>query len=253
MNNNVIAAQLFTLRDHLRTPGEIEKTFEKVKDLGYKAVQVSGLGVTDPVFIRDLTSRLGLKVCATHYPFERLRNDTDTVIGEHRTMACEFAGIGSMPAEYPRTKDGYLSFARDASAVGKKLSAHGLKLIYHNHSFEFQKYGDTTALDILINESDPEYLGFEIDTYWVQAGGGSPVQWLKKVAGRIAVVHFKDMALVEEKQEMAAVGEGNLDWPSIIKVCREINVKWYAVEQDVCPRDPFDCLASSLKYLQQYI
>ena len=253
MNNNVIAAQLFTLRDYLRTPDEIEKTLEKVKGLGYKAVQVSGLGVTDPVYIRALTSRLGLKVCATHYPFDRLKNETNAVINEHRTMACEFAGIGSMPAEYPRTKAGYLSFARDASEIGKKFSSRGLKLIYHNHSFEFEKYGDITALDILINESDPEYLGFEIDTYWVQAGGGSPVQWLKKAAGRIDVVHFKDMALVGEKQEMAAIGEGNLDWPSIIDVCREINVKWYAVEQDVCPRDPFDCLASSLKYLQQYI
>lgn len=253
MNNKLIAAQLYTLRDYLTTPEGIESSLKKVKEIGFNAIQASGMGRIDPVLMRELALRLDLKICATHFPFDRIKNETQAVVNEHKTMDCEFVGIGSMPEEYPRTKEGYVRFAKDASLLGKKLAYHGLKLIYHNHNFEFQKYEGTTGLDILISESDPDSLGFEIDTYWVQSGGGSPEEWLKKVAGRIDVVHFKDMAIVDGKQEMAAIGEGNLDWPSIVRVCRDINVKWYAVEQDVCPRDPFDCLSSSLKYLQRYI
>ncbi|MDF2988633.1 MAG: xylose isomerase [Eubacterium sp.] len=253
MDNNLIAAQLFTLRDYLTTPEGIRDSFEKLKETGFKAIQVSGMGRLDPMLLRDLSEKLDLKICATHIPFDRIKNETAAVIEEHKIMDCGYVGIGSMPEEYARTREGYSRFARDASILGKKLSANGLKLIYHNHDFEFKKFDLITGLDILINESTPDCLGFEIDTYWVQAGGGSPVQWLKKVAGRIDVVHFKDMAHVDGKQEMAAVGEGNLDWLSIIQVCRENKVKWYAIEQDVCPRNPFDCLSSSLNYLQQYL
>lgn len=253
MDKNSIAAQLFTLREFLKTPGDIEESLKKVKGIGYNAIQVSGLGPVEPAFLKELASELDLKICVTHTSFGRMKNDLKAVINEHRLWDCEFVGIGSMPPEYPRTKEGYIKFAREASIIAKELANSGLKLVYHNHNFEFQKYDGICALDILINETDPKIFGFEIDTYWVQSGGGSPVQWLKKVAGRIDVVHFKDMEIKDCKQEMAAIGEGNLDWPSIIEVCREIGVKWYAVEQDVCPRDPFDCLSSSLKYLQQFI
>ncbi len=253
MDNNLIAAQLFTLRDFLTTSDGIRDSLKKLKEIGFKAVQASGMGRLDPVLLRDLALSLGLKICATHIPFDRIKNETASVIEEHKLMDCEYVGIGSMPEEYARTREGYAHFAKEASALGKRLSAYGLKLIYHNHDFEFQRFDGITGLDILINESNPDCLGFEIDTYWVQAGGGSPVQWLKKVAGRIDVVHFKDMAYTGGKQEMSAVGEGNLDWQSIIQTCRENKVKWYAIEQDVCPRDPFDCLSSSRNYLQQYI
>ncbi len=253
MNKNTIAAQLFTLRDFTKTPADIEKTLKKVKEAGYSAVQVSGMGPVEPAFLKELTDSLQLRICATHISFDRLKNDLKAVINEHKLWNCDFVGIGSMPSEYPRSREGYTGFAREASVIARELAANGLKLIYHNHNFEFQKYDGVTGLDILINESDPAAFGFEIDTYWVQAGGGSPVQWLKKVAGRIDVVHFKDMEFIDGRQEMAAIGEGNLDWESIVDVCRKISVKWYAVEQDVCPRDPFDCLTSSFNYLQKFI
>lgn len=252
MNRNTIAVQLYTLRNFTKTPGDIEKTLKKVKDMGYNAVQVSGMGPVDPVFLKDLVNSLELKICATHVSFERLKTDIKAVINEHKLWDCQYVGVGSMPPEYHKDKEGYMRFAREASAIADELAANGLRLIYHNHNFEFQKYDGITGLDILLKETSPT-LGFEIDTFWVQAGGGNPVQWLKKTAGRIDVVHFKDMEIVDGKQVMAAIGEGNLDWPSIVEVCREINVKWYAVEQDECPRDPFDCLASSLNYLYKFV
>lgn len=253
MKKNTIAAQLYTLRDFLKTPKDVEKSLGRVKDIGYSAVQISGMGLVEPVYLKELLDSLGITCCATHISYDRLQKDLPAVVKEHQLWQCEYVGIGSMPGEYQRNRDGYARFAADASAVGRELARNGLKLIYHNHHFEFEKFDGVTAMDILMTESDPEALGFEIDTYWVQAGGANPVQWLKKAAGRLDVVHFKDMAIVDNQQVMAEIGEGNLDWPAIIGVCREIGVKWYAVEQDVCKRDPFESLAMSLAYLKKQI
>ena len=108
-------------------------------------------------------------------------------------------------------------------------------------------------MDILLTESDPEAFDFEIDTYWVQLGGANPVDWIHKVAGRMKVVHFKDMAVdPDRKPIMAEVGEGNFNWQAIIDACKETGVEWCAVEQDICSRDPFESLAISLNNLKQF-
>src|SRR5690606_11136708 len=98
--------------------------------------------------------------------------------------------IGGMPGSY-RNEAGYSQFAQEASAVARRLAEAGLTFSYHNHDFEFERYSGRPGLQILIEESDPA-LGFEIDTYWVQRGGGDPAYWIRKVAGRIPIVHLKD-------------------------------------------------------------
>lgn len=249
MDKSFIAAQLYTLRDFLKTPGDIEKTMKKVKEIGYSAVQVSGLGPINPVELKNIADEFDIKICATHTPTDRLRNDIDNVIREHKIWGCEYVGIGSMPVEYRNSKGGYLSFTKEFSQIAKKLADNGLKFIYHNHKFEFEKFDGITGLDIMLNETDPKTFGFEIDTYWVQAGGADPVEWVRKVKGRMDVIHLKDMAIKDDQQVFAEIGEGNLNWNSILEACRETGVKWYAVEQDVCRRNPFESLAISLGYL----
>jgi len=252
MDRNSIAAQLFTLRNFLKTREDVEDTMKRVKEIGYNAVQVSGMGYADPDFVKEITQKLGLKICATHVSFDRLKSDMDGIIKEHKLWNCEYVGIGSMPQEF-RNKEGYYRFADEISALADKLTKEGLNLIYHNHNFEFEKFGGMTGYDILLNETKDRNVGFEMDTYWVQAGGGNPVDWLKKVKGRIDVVHFKDMEIFEGKQEFAEIGAGNLDWASIIDVCRDNKVKWYAVEQDACRRDPFESMKISFDYLSRYL
>jgi len=121
---------------------------------------------------------------------------------------------------------------------------------YHTHSFELEKYGGRTGLQILYEESDPKYVKAEIDTYWIQHGGGDPAWWIEKLAGRIPRVHLKVMGIRDGKQIMAEVGEGNLNWPRILDACRKAGVEWYIVEQDTCERDPFESLAISLRNLK---
>lgn len=250
MAGTVIAAQLYTLRDFLKTPGDIADTFKKVSKIGYEAVQVSGMGPIDPVELKKIADAEGLKICATHISFERMLDDIGSVIDDHKLWDCKYVGVGAMPAEYRKSREGYVRFAREASDVARKLADKDLSFVYHNHAFEFRKFDNLTGMDLLYSESDREVFKAEIDTYWVQTGGGDPADWIRKMKGRMDIIHFKDMVMNEEGQQiMAEVGEGNLNWPAILQACREIGIEWYIVEQDHCQRDPFESLAISLRNL----
>lgn len=245
-----IAAQLYTLREFLKTAEDIEKTLKKVKEIGYEAIQVSGMGPIDPQDLKTIVDREDLTICATHIGFDRLQNDLEAVINEHKLWDCKYVGLGAMPEKYRKDKEGFINFVKETAVIADKLQENGLQFIYHNHNFEFIKFGKKTGLDILLENSDPQSFGFEIDTYWVQAGGADPAQWITKVAGRMDVVHFKDMAVNGREAIMAEVGEGNLNWDRIIQACQDIGVEWVCVEQDICQRDPFDSLSISLNNLK---
>lgn len=247
-----VAAQLYTLRDHLKTPEDIAKSLKKVSEIGYTAVQVSGMGPIDPQELKNIADAEQLTICATHIAFDQMQNNMDEVIRKHQIWDCKYVGIGGMPNQYKQNAQTIAAFAKEASEIGKQLAEHGMQFIYHNHDWEFAKYDGRTMMDILFEESDPEYFHFELDTYWVQAGGASPEDWIRKVDGRMKVVHFKDMGVTpERKMFMAEIGEGNLSWPGLIKACQDIGVEWCVVEQDICPGDPFDSLAISLANLKK--
>ncbi len=250
MGQTCVAAQLYTLRGSLRTPEEIAQTLPKVAALGYRAVQLSALGPMDTHSLKRILDGEGLTVCATHVGFDRLRDDLDAVVEEHSILGCRYVAIGGLPAEY-RNGPGYLRFAQEASEVGRRMLARGLVFGYHNHSFELERFDGRTALETLYAESDPEAFTAEIDTYWIQHGGGDPAWWIRRVKGRSPLVHLKDMAMVGREQRMAEVGEGNLNWPAILEACRDAGVEWYIVEQDhTYERDPLESLGISLRNLR---
>ncbi len=253
MKKPLVAAQLYTIRDFTKTPEDLDKSMERLKTIGYNAGQISGIGPMDYQQVKDIMDKHDLTICATHIGFEKMQEDLDDVIYQHKLWNCKYVGVGSMPEKYRTSKEGYIAFAKEASEIGKRLADEGLQFIYHNHHFEFVKFDGVLGMEILLNESDPESFGFEIDTFWVQAGGCNPVEWINKVAGRMQVVHFKDMAIGKDdyKPIMAEVGEGNLNWPAIIEACAKTNVEWAAVEQDICQRDPFESLEISLKNLKK--
>ena len=249
MLNTVLAAQLYTVRDFLKTPSEIENSLEKVRGIGYEAVQLSALGPIEPGALRKIADNLGLRIAATHVDYERICSDVRSVIDEHEMWSCKNVAIGSMPQSY-RDRDGFARFAREASAAVAPLIDAGLTFSYHNHSFEFERIDHRTGMEILFEESDPRRMFAELDTYWVQHGGANPVTWIRKLAGRINIVHLKDMAMDGSDQKFAEVGEGNLEWEPILAACRDSGVEWYIVEQDTCPGDPFESLAKSFHNLR---
>jgi sugar phosphate isomerase/epimerase len=252
MPDTVVAAQMYTLREFTKTPADIASSLKRVSEIGYRAVQLSGLGPIEPAEVKAICDGEGLAICATHVSYDRLRDETDAVIKEHNVLDCKYPAIGGLPQPYREDgATGFIKFAKEASEIGRKLADAGLTFGYHNHSFELEKFDGRTALQILFDESDPEVFQFEIDVYWIQHGGADPAAWIRKVKGRADLIHVKDMEIKGREQLFSEVGEGNLNWPSILEACRESGTRWYIVEQDRCQRDPFESLAISFKNLAE--
>lgn len=244
-----LAVQMYTVREYTKTPSDIAQTMKRIREIGYRAVQASALGPIDPKELRSIADGEGITICATHVAWERLRDEPDSVLEDHHVWDCDLTAIPSLPREY-RNAAGYSKFAEEASEVGRYLAKNGLTLGYHNHSFEFERFGEQNGLEILFSQSDTQALVGELDTYWVQHGGGDVVHWINTLQGRLPFIHLKDMTIQNDQQIMAEVGEGNLYWPRIIEACRQAGVRWYIVEQDICQRDPFDSLKISLENLR---
>mgnify|MGYP005837761287 CR=1 FL=1 len=251
MPTTQLAAQMYTLRDFCKTPKDLAESLVKVKKIGYDAVQISGVCPIEFSDLKKLLDDAGLACCATHIGYDRMKDEPEKVIQDHYVIECKYAAIGGLPGSY-RSPEGYAKFAKEATAVGRRLAQGGVLFGYHNHSFELERYDGRTGLAALYEESDPAFFKAEIDTYWIQHGGGDPAWWIDKLAGRIPLVHLKDMTVRDGKPIMAEVGEGNLNWPRIIDSCKKAGVEWYIVEQDTCERDPFESLAISLRNLKSW-
>jgi sugar phosphate isomerase/epimerase len=156
-----------------------------------------------------------------------------------------------MPAEF-RSGEGVSRFAQELNALGARLRGAGIRLTYHNHSFELMRHDGRTLLETLYAETDPELVRAEIDTYWIQHGGGDPVRWIERLGGRLPLLHVKDMGIVEPMQQVdLPVGDGNLDWDRILAAARTAGVEWYVIEQDNPGGDPVECVARSIRFLRE--
>ncbi len=248
---NVVGAQLYTVRQHARTIKELRETLKKVATIGYTAVQASGMGPMEPKEVAEAAKEAGVVIAATHTDWAALRKDTDRAIEEHKLYQCQHTAIGGLPLEY-YNPDGVKRFVDELAPVAEKLLASGIDFSYHNHAHELAKYGKKTWLEALYEKADPKLLKAEIDTHWIQRGGGDPVAWIRRCAGRQPLLHLKDMVVTPQSQpRFAEVGEGNMNWPAILEAAKAAGVRWYLVEQDDCyGRDPFESLAISYRNLK---
>ncbi|MDR0569545.1 MAG: sugar phosphate isomerase/epimerase [Spirochaetaceae bacterium] len=246
-----IGAQLYSVRDYTKTPADIEDTLRRIKAIGFEVIQISGFGPCDIDLLAGWIKELGLDVCVTHTPWNRLADPAELkkVAAEHRKIGCPQVGLGAKPEDvFPNSYEGYTRFIKKANGICRILKNEGLTFGYHNHDFEFQKWNGVSAMDRIIEECPDMY--FILDTFWVQAGGCNPVSYIKKLAGRIKVIHFKDYRIKDRNRQFAEIGEGNLDWDEIIPVCKETGIPYAVIEQDGdFLTDPFESLALSRSFL----
>jgi sugar phosphate isomerase/epimerase len=259
-----IGAQLYTVREHTKTPADIARTLQRIKALGYGAVQISAFGEIDNKELAKLLKDQGLVCAATHYRLDAM--GTQACIDYHQAIGCKYTAIGGF---FPWrggatvTADTWVKFADEFNPVATKLAEYGIRVGYHNHSHELVHFDGRTGLDILLEKLDPS-VWFEIDTYWIAHGAGDPAAWIDKVAAsaakggpnRIPAIHVKDMTIAADAQgqrvqKMCEVGSGNLNWPRILEACRKANVEWYLVERDDGDLDPFDSLKISLDNMKR--
>lgn len=256
MKISQVAAQLFTLRDHIKTPKDIAATLRRVRKMGYQAVQVSGMGPIPEAELMAILQGEGLICCATHEPATTILEKPEAVVERLRKLSCQYtaypwpAGIDFSKAEEVR------KLAAGLNAAGKVLHAAGQVLTYHNHDLEFRRLEGKPALEIIYAETDPLLLQGEIDTYWVKVGGDDPVAWCARLKKRLPLLHLKDgRAGADGKYKMTEIGSGILPWREIIQAAEASGCRWFIVEQDGDWKnnDPFLALEISFNYIGEHL
>ncbi len=251
---NVLGAQLYSVRDFTQNLSDFEQAIKKVAAIGYTAVQISGIGPLDPKDVAKVCQDNQMTVAGTHLGWGDFCTKTDEVIAKHKTWDCPHSAVGCLPLEYYSAGlEGIKKFVAESVSVIEKLNAEGIDFSYHNHNQEFVKEQGKSLMEWIF-ELGGENLLPEIDVHWVQAGGENPAKWIRKFPNRQPLLHLKDMSIYfdagNREQRFAPIGEGNLDWDDILSAAAESNCRWYLVEQDHCyGRDPFECLASSYNFL----
>ena len=239
----MIAVQLYTVRAQLQDPSRLGGVLARLREIGYGAVEVAGLSEVTAGRLGEELRRADLVACAAHVALDRLKAELDAVVAECADWGCRYVVVPGLPVDY-RSQDGYRRFAGEAAELARELRPSGLRLAYHNHAHELERFGERTGLDTVFSAAT-EDLQAELDTYWLQYGGANPAAWIRRFKGRVPLVHLKDMAVVRGDPVDAEVGNGNLDWGDILRACHEARTEWLIVEQDDPRRDPMESVAIS--------
>jgi sugar phosphate isomerase/epimerase len=219
-------------------------TLKTVSDLGYKYIEAveykdgKFYGMS-PAEFKAYTKSIGLKPLSVHMGMMTTEN-ADQLIADAKTAGFKYfvapVPIMGMIKFNPKTrtialKGDIKDLAQKLNIIARKAHAQGLKFLYHNHDFEFEK--DSTGLapiDYLLQNLDAKYVNFQMDLYWAEKAGVDPLTYFKKYPGRFKVWHVKDM---DEQGRFAPVGQGKIDFGRILKSARLAGMKYYIVEQDM--------------------
>jgi sugar phosphate isomerase/epimerase len=251
-----VGLQLYSLRAEFTR--NVPSTLEKVKTYGIKYVETAGTYGLSATKFKEMLKANGLEAVSGHFPYDRYRDDLDAVVQEVKALGLKYAGTAWITHKDPFDEQE----ARDASAVfnraGKALKKEGVQFFYHVHGFEFQPHHDGTLLDLLMRETDPAFVRYQMDVFWIVFPGQDPVKLLEKYKGRWELMHLKDMkkgvgtGLLTGKTDVTngvTLGTGQMDWPAILKAARRSGVKWYFIE-DESPTAA-EQIPQSLKYLEK--
>jgi sugar phosphate isomerase/epimerase len=252
VNKSQIGLELYTVRS-LATSDMIG-TLRKVAAMGYPTVEFAGYGGVPVKELRAALDELGLKAIASHVPLDHFENRFDEVIVELQTLGIKDAVV---PWVAPDKRAEFFAdnqaLAKTFNEWGARCREAGLRFGYHNHDFEFAPApsGNGTFLDALLGATDPTLVHLELDAYWAAFAGFNPIAVLHRYAGRVPILHVKDMAAGPDRA-ITAVGEGVLPWHEILPAAEDAGTEWFVIEYDN-PKDPLADSETSLRNLEAVI
>jgi sugar phosphate isomerase/epimerase len=232
--------QLYSLRSQTALRG-VPWVLDKVKEFGITELELAGTGNLTPEQFKAEVDKRGLKAVSSHFPYARYKNDLDNVVKDAKALGLKFAGCAWIDH-----KDAFdEAECRDAIAVfnkaGEALAKEGITFFYHAHGYEFGKHGDGTLLDLLITETKPEHVSYQMDVLWIVFPGQDPVKLLEKYGNRWKLMHLKDLrkgvatGSLSGKTELTndvTLGTGQTDWPAVIAAAKKVGVQHYFIEDE---------------------
>lgn len=239
-----VALQLYTVRDE--TARDFAGTLRQVAQIGYGAVEFAGYGDLSAAEMKALLDETGLRAASTHVALARLEENLDGEIDYCRQIGC--ANL-VLPWLDPSRRDAaqFRALAPRLNEFGRRCHDQGLTFAYHNHDFEFVQDDGVYLLDRLLDATDPALVGLELDVYWAAFAGVDPAEFLRAHAGRVPLVHLKDLA---PDRGFAEVGDGTLDLSAIFTAAEAGGARWYVVENDKPRMASLESVRRSLENLR---
>jgi sugar phosphate isomerase/epimerase len=256
-----IGLQLWTVRNQMAE--DKQKTLAAVAKAGYKQVEL--MDVSDTKELLPICKDLNLNVTSAFINWQVVANPTgkdlptiDSIIDQAAAANLKHLVFGYIGKGHRETEDQYKQHAEKANQIGEKAKTAGMKLCYHNHSFEFKPLaGDRCGFDVFMDEFDSQLVPFELDVFWVAIGGWQPIETLRKLKGRVSQVHLKDLLKdtpvnydegTVPHEAFKELGNGMIDMAEVLQISAEIGVEQCHVEQDQST-DPIASIVQSISHL----
>lgn len=252
-----VGLQLYTVREQL--PKDVPGTLKKVAEIGYKEVEVYDFyGKTAKEFSQLLKDN-GLTAPSGHYETKHIKDNWQKHIDDAKELGEQYMVNAILEPNERRTLDDYKKLVDLFSKAAEQTRKAGIQFCYHNHNFEFTRFGDTTAYDFLLKQLDSQLVQFELDCFWVTHAGKDPVAYFQEHPGRFPLLHIKDLkdkpartlTLDARLGLFAEVGHGTIDYRRIFQAAPQGGLKHFYVEQDFCERSPLESIKMSYDYLHR--
>lgn len=245
-----IGLQLYSIKE--LTEKDFLGTLKKVADIGYDGVEFAGFYNTPAKEIKKVLDDNGLMAAGSHTGIEGLLENLNQTIEFAKEINNPYIVVPYLAPEYRNSADACKRTAETFNKLGSELRAHDLQLYYHNHDFEFEQYDGKYALDILVENTEPDNLHIELDTFWVEFMDLHSVDFIKKYGKRCSMLHIKEMKSLDQKSS-TTIGKGVMDFKTITSLGKEQGVKWYTIEQEEFDTDQLYAVEEGYKYLRSIL
>jgi sugar phosphate isomerase/epimerase len=251
-----LGVQLYTVREQAEK--DLGAVLAHISMIGYTEVETYWNVYTHPAKkLRSMILDNGLTVPSGHFNYEGLETKLDYA----KELGVEYMICPMLPKDMWTSADGFKKAAAQFNVWGEQVQKLGMQFGFHNHNYEFQKFGNTTGFDILTQDADPKLVCLEMDCYWITQAGQDPVAMLKKYGSRIQLLHLKDrmagfpttQMLGPDAEHITEVGSGTINWKAVIDTAQQTGVKHYFVERDNGSTPAFESLRLSYQYLYKLL
>ncbi len=253
-----VGLQLYSLRTQFQAEG-VPKTLDRVKALGFKYVELAGTYNLPPEKFKAMLDERGLIPISGHFSFDKFKSDPEGVAKEAKALGLQYAGTAWVKGKADFDEKYCREVAAAFNKAGKVMADNGLKFYYHTHGYEFVPYEQGTLFDLLMKETDPKLVSYEMDILWVVFPGQDPAKLLAKYPDRWCFTHLKDLRKGVKTGSLTggtdvrndvALGTGQVDYPAVLKAAAGTAVTYHFIE-DESPT-VLDQLPMTLKFLEQF-
>jgi len=251
-----VGLQLYSLRAEFTR--NVPTTLDKVKSYGIRDVELASTYNLTPGKFKEMLDERGFNPVSIHFPYERYAADPEALARDAKTLGVRYAGCAWIPHQGAFDEAECRAAAEVFNKAGAAMAKQGIRFFYHAHGFEFEPHGDGTLLDLLMKETTPNLVSFQMDVLWIVYPGQDPVKLLEKYKGRWELMHLKDLKKGVATGSLSGntdvsnnvvLGAGQMDWPAILAASKKAGIKHYFIEDE----SPIaaEQIPQSLKYLEQ--